>query len=136
MFTFLEMLAMVISESSFGDYVCHRRPVVLHRNERSGQGHVPVCACVRAFLHRDVHTYCVNGARYKGANSDLLFLFKRIVYCEHSRVCFRAALNVLMREEFFFSSNNGLLQRIIERGRKLERDEDFFKQEGQSKILC
>ena len=26
MFTFLEMLALVESESSFGAYVCHRRP--------------------------------------------------------------------------------------------------------------
>ena len=35
MFTFLEMLAMVESESSFGAYVCHRRPAGLHRDERS-----------------------------------------------------------------------------------------------------
>ena len=26
---------MVVSESSFGAYVCHRRPVGLHHNERS-----------------------------------------------------------------------------------------------------
>ena len=32
MFTFLEMLALVESESSFGAYVCHRRPVGLHRD--------------------------------------------------------------------------------------------------------
>ena len=31
MFTFLLMLAMVVSESSFGAFVYHRRPVGLHR---------------------------------------------------------------------------------------------------------
>ena len=30
MFTFLEMLALVESESNFGAYVCHRRPAGLH----------------------------------------------------------------------------------------------------------
>ena len=35
MFTFLEMLAMVVSESSSGARVCHRRPVGLHRHQRS-----------------------------------------------------------------------------------------------------
>ena len=35
MFTFLEMLAMVVSESSFGACVCHRRPVGLHHHQRS-----------------------------------------------------------------------------------------------------
>ena len=34
MFTFLEMLAMVVSESSFGAFVYHRRPVRLHRHQR------------------------------------------------------------------------------------------------------
>ena len=33
-FTFLEMLAMVMSESSFGGYVCQRRTVGLHRDDR------------------------------------------------------------------------------------------------------
>ena len=35
MFTFLDMLALVVSESNFGAYVCLRRPARLHRNERS-----------------------------------------------------------------------------------------------------
>ena len=35
MFTILDMLAMVVSEGSFGAYVCLRSPVVLHRDERS-----------------------------------------------------------------------------------------------------
>ena len=35
MFTILDMLAMVLSESSFGAYVCLRRPAGLHRDERS-----------------------------------------------------------------------------------------------------
>ena len=34
MFTFLEMLAMVASESSFGAYVCGWRPAGLHRHWR------------------------------------------------------------------------------------------------------
>ena len=34
MFTFLEMLAMVVSESSFGAYVCHRRPAGPHCHRR------------------------------------------------------------------------------------------------------
>ena len=33
-FTFLEMLAMVVSGSSFGAYVCLRRPVGLHCDQR------------------------------------------------------------------------------------------------------
>ena len=37
MFTFSEMLALVVSESSFGAYVCHRRPAGLHRDQRSCQ---------------------------------------------------------------------------------------------------
>ena len=32
MFTFLEMLAVVESESSFSAYICHRRPAGLHRD--------------------------------------------------------------------------------------------------------
>ena len=35
MFTFSEMLALVQSESSFGAYVCHRRPAGLHSDQRS-----------------------------------------------------------------------------------------------------
>ena len=38
LFTFwicLDMLAMVVSESSFGAYVCLTRPAALHRDERS-----------------------------------------------------------------------------------------------------
>ena len=35
MFTFFEMLAMVVSESSFGACVCHGRPVGLHRHQRA-----------------------------------------------------------------------------------------------------
>ena len=35
MFTFSEMLALVESESSFGAYVCHRRPAGLHSDQRS-----------------------------------------------------------------------------------------------------
>ena len=34
MFTFLDMLAMVVSESSFAAYVCPRRPAGLHRDKR------------------------------------------------------------------------------------------------------
>ena len=34
MFTFLEMLVMVVSESSFGAYVYHRRPVGLDCHQR------------------------------------------------------------------------------------------------------
>ena len=37
MFTFSEMLALVQSESSFGAYVCHRRPAGLHSDQRSCQ---------------------------------------------------------------------------------------------------
>ena len=33
MFAFLGMRAMVLSESSAGAYVCHRRPVGLHRDQ-------------------------------------------------------------------------------------------------------
>ena len=36
-------LEMVVSESSFGVYVCLRRPAGLHRNQRS----CSVCVCVR-----------------------------------------------------------------------------------------
>ena len=32
MFTFLEMLAMIVSERSFGAFVCRRRPAGLHRS--------------------------------------------------------------------------------------------------------
>ena len=39
MFTFSEMLARVQSESSFGAYVCQRRPAGLHSDWRS-------CACL------------------------------------------------------------------------------------------
>ena len=35
MFTFLEMLALVELESSFGAYVCNRVSVGLHRDQRS-----------------------------------------------------------------------------------------------------
>ena len=35
MFAFLEMLAMVVSESSYGAFVYHRRSVGLHRHQRS-----------------------------------------------------------------------------------------------------
>ena len=35
MFTFLEMLAVVTSENSFGAFVCARRPAGLHRNSSS-----------------------------------------------------------------------------------------------------
>ena len=38
MFTFLDMLAIVVFESSFGAYVCPRRPVGLHPGvEKSGR---------------------------------------------------------------------------------------------------
>ena len=43
MFTFLNMLAVVVSESSFGAYVCLTRPAGLHRDKRSCQ--VYVCHC-------------------------------------------------------------------------------------------
>ena len=49
---------------------------------------------------------CVNSAQYKGAISKLI-------------------------EELFCSSDGMLFQRIIEHGRKLETDEDFFnKRDG------
>ena len=38
-FTFLETLAMVVSESSFGAYVCLTRPAGLHRDVRSCRCH-------------------------------------------------------------------------------------------------
>ena len=37
---------MVMSESSFGAYVCLRRPAGLHRNERSCCVYVSACVCV------------------------------------------------------------------------------------------
>ena len=45
--------------------------------------------------------------------------------CSVQRCDFRADLNVL-REELFCSSDGRLFQRIIERGKKLEREEDFL----------
>ena len=55
--------------------------------------------------------------------------------CEVQRCDFRAALNGL-REELFCSSNGRLFQKVIERGRKLERNEDLLTREtGQYSFL-
>ena len=48
--------------------------------------------------------------------------------CSVQRCDFRAVLNVL-GEELFCSSDGRLFQRIIERGKKLEREEDFLTKE-------
>ena len=50
MFTFSEMLALVQSESSFGAYVCHRRPAGLYSDQRS---------CFYCVLYI-MHCYCFN----------------------------------------------------------------------------
>ena len=47
MFTFLEMLALVESESSFGAYVCHRRP--------GGSIAISDLVCVSAAVSACVH---------------------------------------------------------------------------------
>ena len=53
--------------------------------------------------------------------------------CVH--LCMRGAISEL-REELFCSFDGGLFQRIIECGRKLERDEDVLTSlEGQGEIL-
>ena len=46
MFTFLEMLALVESESSFGAYVCHRRP----GGSLATSDLVGVCMCVCVYV--------------------------------------------------------------------------------------
>ena len=65
--------------------------------------------CVRAFLYERERERCIN-------------MRER---CLVQRCDFRADLNVL-RDELVCSSDGRVFQRIIERGRKLERDECFL----------
>ena len=55
--------------------------------------------------------------------------------CWVQRWDFRADLNEL-REELFCSLDGKLFQRIIERGKKLERDEDFFNKRDRVRFFC
>ena len=60
MFTFSEMLALVQSESSFGAYVCHRRPAGLHSDQRSCLAHVDdPCTAVLLFWKESILVHFV-----------------------------------------------------------------------------
>ena len=83
MFTFLEMLALVWSESSFGAYVCHRRPAGLHSDQLS--------CCI---LHR---AWCEDRRRVLACVLSLLGMepMKVVVCCQwlfHSCWWFSSAL--------------------------------------------
>ena len=85
-----------------------------------------MCAYVRAFLYERERE-----REREREGERCINLCER---CQVQRCDFRADLNVL-REELFCSPDGRLFQRIIERGKKLEREEDFFEQEGQGTFL-